>query len=355
MAEASKTYRWGILGTSGIAGQFAAQLKRSTGGTLVAVASRSAERAREIASGWGAQAAHGSYQALLDDPAVDVVYIGTEAETHRELCEAALRAGKPVLCEKPFAMNAEEARSIAAVARECRVFCMEAMWMRFSPLVKVVREQVRAGKLGPVGHFHAELGYRAPAARLESGKAGRGALLNFGVYAVSLAHDLFGPPTRVLGEVRTNASGLDTVFGATLGYSGHLATIGGSVASTLANEAVVSCERGRLRLGAPFINPGSLTFVKVGEPTGSGGGSGGGGLADKIPFASLLEGSTLMTLAKRRGWLKARPRGSNGLRLEAEEVMRCLSEGRTESNVMQLADSVSVMETIDRIRQGAGS
>ena len=114
MPKVSKTFRWGILGTSEIAGQFAAQLKRSAGGTLGAVASRSSERAREIAGAWGAQTAHGSYQALLDDPSVDVVYIGTEAETHRELCEAALRAGKPVLCEKPFAMNAEEARSIVA-------------------------------------------------------------------------------------------------------------------------------------------------------------------------------------------------------------------------------------------------
>ena len=239
------------------------------------------------------------------------------------------------------------------LARECGVFCMEAMWMRFSPLVKAVRERVRSGSLGPVGLFHAELGYRAPTTRLESAKAGRGALLNFGVYTVSLAHDLFGPPTSTRGEVRKNGAGLDTIFAATLGYPDHLATIAGSVVATLANEAVVSCAKGRLRLGAPFIHPGSLTSVKVGEPTGSGGGSRGGRLADKVPFASLLEGSTLMTLAKRRGSLRARPRGSNGLRLEADEVMRCLSEGRRESEVVPLADSVAVLETIDRIRQDA--
>ncbi len=354
MSVALKSFRWGIVGTSGIAGQFAAQLSRSRAATLQAVASRSLERAQQTAKGWGAATAHASYVALLDDPSVDVVYIATPAETHRELCEAALHAGKPVLCEKPLAQTAEDARVIAALAAQRGVFCMEAMWMRFSPLVCEVRERVQSGSLGPVALFTADLGYRTHPSRLQGAQPGRGALLNFGVYGVSLAHFLFGPPRSVSGFVLRDAAGLDTSFSAVLGYDNHPAAICGSVLATLSNEAMVAGPSGRLRLGPPFINPGSLVHVKGAEPSSSGGtGRSGAGLADKLPYASLLEGSTMMTLLKRRGSLTPRPRGSNGLLLEAEEVMRCLAEGRPESQAMPLAESVAVLETIDRIRSSA--
>jgi predicted dehydrogenase len=344
-------FRWGILGTGVIAGQFARQLARAEGATLQAVASRREERSREFAAGFGAAVAHGSYEALLADPEVDVVYVATPAETHRELCSAALEAGKATLCEKPFAMDAEEARAVARIAAERRVFCMEAMWMRFSPLVQRVRDRVRSGALGDVGFFSAEAGYRSSKHRLNGGNRGRGALLNFGVYGISLAHYLFGPPVSVQAGMVPHESGLDASFSAVLGYPAHLAAISGSVVATLTNEAVVAGSKERLRLTSPFLNPGALQAIRLGEPAAAPSGPGRVvQLVDGLPFGGLLQGSLVANMVRGRARLTPRPGGSNGLRLEAEEVMRCLAQGELESPVMPLAETVAVLETIDRIR-----
>jgi predicted dehydrogenase len=212
---------------------------------------------------WGAKVGYGSYEALVADDEVDIVYVATLASLHRDHCLLALKAGKPVLCEKPFALNAADARAIASAAADARVFCMEAMWMRFSPLVQQVREQVRSDGLGPVKFFMANIGYRSALSRLEDAEPGRGALLNFGVYGVSLAHFLFGPPRAVRADMKTHQSGLDMSFSASLEYPDLLATVQGSVAVTMTNDAIVIGTKGRLRLGSPFINPGSLQSVRV--------------------------------------------------------------------------------------------
>ena len=129
------------------------------------------------------------------------------------------------MCEKPFALNAAEARAIVSAATDAGVFCMEAMWMRFSPLVKQMREQIQSERLGSIKFFMANIGYRSAPGRLEGAEPGRGALLNFGVYGVSLAHFLFGPPSAVRAVMKTHPSGLDMSFSASLEYPDLLATI----------------------------------------------------------------------------------------------------------------------------------
>jgi predicted dehydrogenase len=344
-------FRWGILGTSAIAGHFAAQLSIAGGAKLYAVASRTEMRAKAFASNYGAEVAHGSYEALFADDNVDVVYIGTVADRHYDHCLMALDANKPVLCEKPFAMNAKDALAIAATAKEKNLFCMEAMWMRFSPLVQQVRERIRSGELGTIGFFGADAGYRTADARLRDPQSGRGALLNFGVYGASLAHFLFGPPTHVAADMKPHAFGLDESFSAILRYPTHTATISASIGATMTNEAVVVGNAGRLRLGAPFFNPRYLQYMRIGELSSQPQGPGRtDGLADRLPYGSLLQGSFLAALLRGRGQLVLRPRGANGLRLEAEETMRCMVEGKTESTIIPLAHTVAVMETLDTIR-----
>jgi predicted dehydrogenase len=351
MSEVRNPYQWGILGTGAIAGQFAAQLVRCGNARLHAVASRNSERARAIASAWGAKVGYGSYEALVADREVDIVYVATPASMHRDHCLIALKAGKPVLCEKPFALNAADARAITSAAADARVFCMEAMWMRFSPLVQQVREQVRSEVLGPIKFFMANIGYRTATGRLDDTEIAHGALLNFGVYGVSLAHFLFGPPRAVRADMKTHRSALDMSFSASLEYPDLLATVQGSVGATMTNDAVVIGTKGRLRLAAPFINPGSLQLVRVEEPPATPSASRrGGGMADRLPFGAFLQDNFLMTVLRKRGRLIMRPYGANGLKLEAEEVMRCLAEGKSESTILSLSETVAVMETLDKIR-----
>ena len=351
MPGSNRHFRWGILGTGMIAGQFAAQLALADGAEPYAVASRTAARAKAFAAECGAKVAHGAYEALLADDNVDVVYIATAADRHHEHCLMALEAGKPILCEKPFAMNATEACAIVEAATARNLFCMEAMWMRFSPLVQQCRERVRSGGLGAIGFFHADTGYRAAEARLQDGQSGRGALLSFGVYGASLAHFLFGAPMDLQADMTPHATGLDEAFSATLHYPSHSATISASISVTMTNEANIVGSTGRLRLGAPFFNPGYMQYVQVGEPSARPQGPKRAvGLAGRLPYGSLLQGSFLATLLRGRGRLVTRPRGSNGLRLEAQEVMRCLAQGETESAIMPLADTLAVMKTLDTIR-----
>ena len=351
MSEPARRFRWGLLGTGVIAEQFAVQLARSEQAELYAVASLPVEHARAFAKDFGFGKAHESFEALLQDDDVDIVYVATPAEHHAEHCRMAIQAGKPVLCEKPLAMDASDARAIANAAEAAGLFCMEAMWMRFSPLVQRVRENVRDGKLGDIRHFSADVGYRAHESRLESGAAGRGALLNFAVYGVSLAHFLFGAPTEVRARMIPHASGLDATVAATLCYPTHFATIHASVEATMTNEAIVVGNAGRARLGAPFFNPGFLQTVDVGAPSGKPQKAArSAGMAGRLPWGSLLQGSFFANFLRRSGHLAARPRGSNGLLLEAEEAMRCLRDGKTASEVMPMSGSVAVMETLDAIR-----
>lgn len=357
MAEPDRYIRWGILGTGAVAAQFAIQLPLVTKAVLHAVASRRPESAKTFAASYQVNRAHETVSDLLADDAVDIVYIATPADTHHDLCLQALEAGKAVLCEKPFAMSAAEASAMAAAAKQSGVFCMEAMWLRFSPLVQSLISSFQKGEFGQAQFFRADAGYAAHPSRLESGGAGRGALLTFGVYGLSLAHALFGPPNRVSAERVMQSADLDGAFSAVLTYPNLVATVTGSVTGTLSNEAQLVGDARRSTLGAPFFNPGFLQTVDVMQPSPPTGGppppGKAIGLTDRIPYGSVLQGSFFASWLRRRGRLIPRGRRVNGLRIEALEATRCLIEGETESVVMPLNESVAVMETVDAVRVAA--
>src|SRR5215216_7626821 len=194
--------RWGILGTGNIASQFARGLVALDDAELVAVGSRTAESAEAFGERFSAPRRHASYAALASDPDVDAIYIATPHPLHHDNTIMGLEAGKAVLCEKPFAINAGQAQAMIATARERGVFLMEAMWTRFLPHMVRLRELLAAGAIGEVRMLQADFGFRTsfnPQSRLFDPALGGGALLDVGVYTISFAQMILGEPDRVTG------------------------------------------------------------------------------------------------------------------------------------------------------------
>ena len=361
--------RWGLVGTGWIAERFALSLATTPGAHLYAVASRTRERAESFARRRGVSKAYGSYEELYEDKSVDVVYIATPVTRHREDCLACLGAGKPVLCEKPFTVNAVEAREVVEAARRESLFCMEAMWMRFHPLLQKTRELVRTGALGEVGLIQAEISTRKrpdPNDRAMRPDLGGGALLDLGIYTVSLSHYLFGRPDDVVARVKMHPLGVDETVSLVLSYPNVLGTFTASIGANLSGKAVIIGSTRRLDLGNSFIDPKWMLVSEIPEapvrhsevPQSPNNESRCWKMIRAIPYARTVRDSVLQLRSildarlggVAKGSLTHVPPGTNALRLEAEEVMRCLREGRTESEIMSLSDTVGVLETMDRAR-----
>lgn len=314
-----QTIRWGILGTGGIARKFAEGLAFLPDAELLAVGSRSDASADDFGAAFEVPRRYASYEALVADPDVDVVYVATPHSFHRDHTLLALRHGKAVLCEKPFALNAREAAEMIAVAREMGLFLMEAMWTRFIPLMDVVRRLLAEGAIGDVRMFSADFGFRVdvdPGHRLVNPALGGGALLDIGVYPVSFASMLWGEPQRVTGYAHLTPTGVDERSAFVLDYGSRLAVCHAAIDVETPTEAVLMGTEGSIRLHRRFHNASRLTLSRPGRPD------------EEIE----------------------RPIESTGLQYQAAEVMRCLREGRKESDRMPLDETLSIMRTLDALR-----
>src|SRR5271156_5104049 len=199
-----RAVRWGIIGTGSIAATFATDLALTDAGSVVAVGSRHLETAVAFADRFTVPHSHGSYQGLVEDEEVDAVYVATPHPMHFEHAALALDYGKPVLVEKAFTMDAAQARALVAMAQSQGLFLMEAMWTRFLPHMVEIRRLLSAGTLGDIVPVPAAFGRWFPAdpsSRLFDPQLGGGALLDLGVYPVSLASMVLGPPDRILALV----------------------------------------------------------------------------------------------------------------------------------------------------------
>ena len=346
--------RWGIMGAGWIAARFASDLRYSANGVLSRVASRDPARAQTFANNFGAQIAE-DYASLaaLDD--VDAIYIATPAHLHCEHCLLALSHGKPVLCEKPLATSADEARRIAEAARDAGTFCMEAMWTRFLPAVTEMRSRVKDGALGAVSQFGAEIGFphreNSSTATVTSADLGGGALLDLGVYGLSMALDLLGPPESVdaVANVPPSGSIRDVAISMVHRFSGQtaIASVRASHSTLLGNRLDVSGERGRISLDPPFIQAVrfSQTPVQPAERRAAGKPSLIKDRLNSMPGLPLAK-----ELAKRamgRGFVR-QFRGY-GLQFEADEVAHCIAASRPESATMPLSQSIAILEIADEI------
>lgn len=319
--------RWGILATGGIAASFTADLVDLPDAEVVAVASRSTESAKAFAERFGIARAYGDWGALAADEDVDVVYVATPHAAHRAAAGLCLAAGRNVLCEKAFTLNAREAGELVALAREHDRFLMEAMWMYCNPLIRRLKALVDDGAIGEVRTVHADFGLAGPfppAHRLRDPAQGGGALLDLGVYPVSFAHLLLGEPAGVTASAVLSDEGVDLQTGAVLTWDGGaLATLHCSLVGATATTASVTGALGRIDVPGGFFNPERFVLHRAGR--------------DPEEFA----------LAPADG-----PR--NTLKHEAREVMRALRSGERESPVVPLEGTLAVMRTLDRIRGRVG-
>jgi predicted dehydrogenase len=312
--------RWGVIGTGGIARKFASELELTDSGEVVAVGSRSPASARACGTG----RPHGSYEALVSDPEVDAVYVATPHPMHHANARLALEAGKPVLVEKPFTMTAAEARDLVALARERRLFLMEAMWTRFLPHMSEIRRVLEAGELGEVVTVLADHGQwfaLDPAFRLFAPELGGGALLDLGAYPVSFASMVLGTPSRVVTLSTPAFTGVDGQTSILLGYESGA-------------QSVINCT-------SSAVSPTKAAIV---------------GTDARIEIGRRWYGQTGFTLHPRGGEPRSYEAGvPSGLRFEADEVARCLAAGLLESPLMPLEETVSIMETMDEVLAQAAS
>jgi predicted dehydrogenase len=349
MSEAVRTIRWGILGAGGVAAGFARDLRYVPGAELLGVASRTRQRAAAFAAQFGTPRVYDGYEALIADPDIDVVYIATPNSAHREHCLLSLEGGKAVLCEKPFAVTAAEAREVIAKAREKRLFCMEAMWMRFVPLMREAPALLRSDVIGETRMATIQLGFSNAVDRRRGvfdPVAGGGALLDLGVYPLSLASQLFGAPTQVESQVVVGATGVDEQVSVLLGYSGERqAIITASLRNATPNDAVMMGTDGYMHIKAPLYSPTTLTLTRT-PPIST-----EGVTNSRLRLAySLLKRYTPLRRPGQRRTITRRFHG-NGYSYEAAEVMRCLRAGELESAVMPLDETARILDVIDVIRQ----
>ncbi|WP_112181944.1 Gfo/Idh/MocA family protein [Paraliobacillus zengyii] len=312
--------KWGILATGGIAATFAKDLAYVDNGECYAVGSRNLEHAKKFADEHGASIAYGSYQELAEDPDVDVIYVATPHPYHKENVLTCLRAGKAVLCEKPFTVNTAELEELIIFAREKQLFLMEAMWTRFLPAIQKVREWLDDDKIGEVQLVKADFGFRAPwdpEWRLLNPKLGGGALLDAGIYPVSFASMVFGAnPEKIMSTVEIGETGVDERFSMLLKYqNGKTASLNGAIRLSLTNEATIHGTKGYIRIPS-FLNAHEAHLH-----------------VDKEEVESFVDDRT-----------------SSGYKFEAEEVGRLLENGRLESDVISLDQSHEIMKLMDRIR-----
>lgn len=314
------TIRWGILGTGKIARQFAAGLKHLPAARLMAVGSRTAESAEAFGTEFAAAHRHPSYEALVSDSEVDAIYVATPHSCHCENTLLALAAGKAVLCEKPFTINAREAEEVIAFARTKELFLMEAMWTRCFPLMVKLRELLAAKAIGEVRMLTADFGFRAEyheEPRLFDLKVGGGALLDVGVYPVSLASMIFGSPTQIVSHAQLGRTGVDEETAMILSHArGELAVLSTAIRLETAQEAILLGTTGRIRIHSPWWRPAAMTITREGQRDET----------LEFPFAA------------------------NGYQFEAAEVMHCLRVGKLESGVMPLDETLAIMRTIDALR-----
>ncbi len=267
---------WGILATGKIARSFAADLALVPDARLVAVGSRSPESANAFTDEYGGRA-HGSYAALVADPEVEVVYVASPHALHLEHVALALDAGKHVVCEKPLTVTVAQAEEMVALARRHDRFLMEAMWTACHPVVRAVAEGVRSGRFGRPRHLHAELGFRvdaAPEDRMLDPALGASALLDMGIYPLTLAHLLLGEAVSLRATAELSERGIDLDMVVAGRYpGGALATMTASMTSWSSRSATLATDLGRLEL-SDFHHPTSATFTPYDEAAGRRGGWG---------------------------------------------------------------------------------
>lgn len=322
----SEKIRWGILGCGNIANKFAADLKWVDNAELVAVASRNPQKANEFSIKHGAKFALDSYEKLVSAPEVDVIYVATPHGLHHEHALLCIHHNKAVLCEKAFALNSLQAREMIDAAKKNKVFIMEAFWTKFLPQYQKVTSLIERGELGEIKMIQADFGFKAAtplSKRLYDPALGGGALLDIGIYPVFLAISLLGRPTEIHATMQPYPSGIDRQIALILKFeNGALANLSATFDAVTPVEATIAGSEGYVRMTNRFHNAtGNVEFIKH---------------ATHVDIGAIH---------RETGY---------GYQFEARHVGECLRKNLLESPVMRHADTLLLMETLDRIRVCCG-
>lgn len=320
----TRPFGWGIIGTGLIAGIFADDL-RGAGLRIAAVGSRTRPAAEMFAAAHGARRAHGCYESLVADPAVDIVYVASPNAFHREHALLAIAAGKHVLVEKPFTLDASEAREVVGAARAAGVAVVEAMWTRFLPHMTRVREVLRESGLGDVRTVIADHGQLLPSApdhRVHDPALGGGALLDLGVYPISFAVDLLGLPQKVIANSTLGATGVDRQTAViTVHAGGRQALSHAQLDARSAVRASVIGTDARLEIDPWWYNATGFSVINPDD----------------------------VVIERFRVEVPGR-----GMQFQAMELERLVEAGETESSILPLDETVGIMAVLDEVRAQAG-
>ncbi|MBN2511989.1 MAG: Gfo/Idh/MocA family oxidoreductase [Sedimentisphaerales bacterium] len=315
--------RWGILGCGSIAGKFADALKHVKEAELVAVGSRTEDKAHAFADTYRVHRRYGNYAKLAEDSDLDIIYIATPHHLHAETALLCLRAGKHVLCEKPLAVNARQGLDMITCARKTKRFLMEAMWTRFLPLMDKVRRLLAQEAIGSLHTLTADFGFRCKpnTQRLIDPHLAGGALLDVGIYPLALSFMIFGKPLHIHSTAILGPTGVDEKNAVILTFEhGQLAMLSSAFTVETTQEAVIIGSEGMIRLNRPWWRGNTITLVRHGQDP------------------QQIEA----------------PSHQNGFIYEIQAVHHDLAEGRIENTLMPLDESLSILQTMDTIRKQWG-
>ena len=319
--------RWGILGCGRIARKFAADLRLVADAELTAIASRNQDTLELFAEDFPCKHLHNSYEGLVTNKKVDVIYVATPHSHHYEHTMLCLNHNKAVLCEKAFAINSRQAIEMVKIAREKKVFLMEALWTKFLPHYKKLQELLQQKTLGDIKSVLVNFGFNTsgnPAQRLFDPSLGGGTLLDIGIYNVFITISILGKPDSIEATMTPSSTGVDEQIAVLFKYNnGAMAQLFSSFVTNLPTQAEINGTGGSITLTTRFYEP-SATIQ----------------LSKKIPYER-----EIIPVEKEAGF---------GYQYEARHVNECLKKGLTESPVMTHADTLLLMEILDRIRMKAG-
>jgi dihydrodiol dehydrogenase / D-xylose 1-dehydrogenase (NADP) len=315
---------WGILGCGNIAVSFARDLAVLRDARLLGVASKSKERAENLGKSFGVERRYYSYSELASDPDIDAIYVATRHHDHLSAASLCIENGKSVLVEKPFCVNAAEAEQLIALTRKRNVFLMEAMWTRFLPVIKAVKERIKKGDIGAVSMLFADFGFKAPydpQSRVFNPELAGGALLDIGVYPISFASLIFEKqPDEISSDAIIGTTSVDEQSSYLFRYGDHaLAILASTVRGISPRTAHIVGENGSFHIPQFW----------------------------KARSASLIRGEKTVEV------LEPAFQGS-GYNYQAQEVIDCIRRGETESSIMPLGESLAIMHTMDRVRDQIG-
>ena len=322
-----KIIHWGILGAGRITRKFASDLILVENAELIAIGSRSKQSADEFNKEFPVKYCHYSYQDLVQNPEVDVIYIATPHNLHYENTLLCLNHNKAVLCEKPFSMNSKQAMEMIKKAREKKLFLMEAIWTKFHPHYIKMQEMIGQGALGEIKAVLVNFGFKpiAPVpARLFDPVLGGGTVMDIGIYNVFIAMSILGRPDYIDAVITPASTGVDDQCAILFRYkNGALAQLFSTFSSNLVTEADICGTHGRIRLTSRFYEPSSTIEF----------------------YPDKVDSKQIIPVEKEPGF---------GYQYEARHVNDCLIKGLTESPIVSSADTILLMETLDEIRKVAG-